>query len=54
MMINIRLNGAYVLLCQVVQGLVVGKLASHCTEMILLRLTVLVFAGVGLGMVRRV
>ncbi|NWT84671.1 S22AI protein, partial [Lanius ludovicianus] len=34
----------------VVQGLVVGKLASHCTEMTLLRLSVLVFAGVGLGM----
>ncbi|KAM4778844.1 solute carrier family 22 member 18 isoform 1-T1 [Cyanocitta cristata] len=34
----------------VVQGLVVGKLARHCTEMTLLRLSVLVFAGVGLGM----
>ncbi|NXI76337.1 S22AI protein, partial [Rhipidura dahli] len=34
----------------VVQGLIVGKLASHCTEMTLLRLSVLVFAGVGLGM----
>ncbi|NXA98484.1 S22AI protein, partial [Melanocharis versteri] len=34
----------------VVQGLVVGKLASHCTEMTLLRLSVFVFAGVGLGM----
>ncbi|NWV09965.1 S22AI protein, partial [Ptilonorhynchus violaceus] len=34
----------------VVQGLLVGKLASHCTEMTLLRLSVFVFAGVGLGM----
>ncbi|NWV29859.1 S22AI protein, partial [Origma solitaria] len=34
----------------VVQGLVVGKLARHCTEMTLLRLSVFVFAGVGLGM----
>ncbi|NXH35443.1 S22AI protein, partial [Myiagra hebetior] len=34
----------------VVQGFVVGKLASHCTEMTLLKLSVLVFAGVGLGM----
>ncbi|NXB63659.1 S22AI protein, partial [Struthidea cinerea] len=34
----------------VVQGLVVGKLASHCTEMTLLRISVFVFAGVGLGM----
>ncbi|NWR51242.1 S22AI protein, partial [Regulus satrapa] len=34
----------------VVQGLVVGKLASHCTEMTLLRLSIFVFAGVGLGM----
>ncbi|NXR57843.1 S22AI protein, partial [Rhadina sibilatrix] len=34
----------------VVQGLVVGKLSSHCTEMTLLRLSVIVFAGVGLGM----
>ncbi|KAL2303529.1 hypothetical protein Nmel_008800 [Mimus melanotis] len=34
----------------VVQGLVVGKLASHCSEMTLLRLSVFVFAGVGLGM----
>ncbi|NXX34830.1 S22AI protein, partial [Nicator chloris] len=34
----------------VVQGLVVGKLSSHCTEMTLLRLSVFVFAGVGLGM----
>ncbi|NXO77545.1 S22AI protein, partial [Sitta europaea] len=34
----------------VVQGLVVGKLAGRCTEMTLLRLSVFVFAGVGLGM----
>ncbi|NWS88014.1 S22AI protein, partial [Toxostoma redivivum] len=34
----------------VVQGLVVGKLANHCSEMTLLRLSVFVFAGVGLGM----
>ncbi|NWZ36032.1 S22AI protein, partial [Brachypodius atriceps] len=34
----------------VVQGLVVGKLSTHCTEMTLLRLSVFVFAGVGLGM----
>ncbi|NXT72521.1 S22AI protein, partial [Chaetops frenatus] len=34
----------------VVQGLVVGKLARHCTEMTLLRLSVVVFASVGLGM----
>ncbi|NXR27375.1 S22AI protein, partial [Cinclus mexicanus] len=34
----------------VVQGLVVGKLASHYTEMTLLRLSVFVFASVGLGM----
>ncbi|NWW07395.1 S22AI protein, partial [Oreocharis arfaki] len=34
----------------VVQGLVVGKLTSHCSEMTLLRLSVFVFAGVGLGM----
>ncbi|NXU45813.1 S22AI protein, partial [Drymodes brunneopygia] len=34
----------------VVQGLVVGKLASHCSEMTLLRLSVFVFAIVGLGM----
>ncbi|XP_009933588.1 solute carrier family 67 member A1 isoform X1 [Opisthocomus hoazin] len=33
-----------------VQGLVVGKLANHCTERTLLRLSVFVFAGVGLGM----
>lgn len=50
----IELNGAYVFLCQVVQGLVVGKLSKHCTELTLLRLSVFVFAGVGLGMVRRV
>ncbi|NWS09479.1 S22AI protein, partial [Motacilla alba] len=34
----------------VVQGLVVGKLASRCSEMTLLRLGVFIFAGVGLGM----
>ncbi|NWQ77328.1 S22AI protein, partial [Columbina picui] len=34
----------------VVQGLVVGKLSKHCTERTLLRLSVFVFAGVGLGM----
>ncbi|XP_051659990.1 solute carrier family 22 member 18 isoform X1 [Manacus candei] len=34
----------------VVQGLVVGKLTNHCTEMTLLKLSVFVFAGVGLGM----
>ncbi|NXC31777.1 S22AI protein, partial [Campylorhamphus procurvoides] len=34
----------------IVQGLVVGKLTKHCTEMTLLRLSVFVFAGVGLGM----
>ncbi|NXK73981.1 S22AI protein, partial [Amazona guildingii] len=34
----------------VVQGLVIGKLTSHCTEMTLLKLSVFVFAGVGLGM----
>ncbi|XP_068050078.1 solute carrier family 22 member 18 isoform X1 [Anomalospiza imberbis] len=34
----------------VVQGLVIEKLASHCSEMTLLRLSVFVFAGVGLGM----
>ncbi|NXK44025.1 S22AI protein, partial [Chauna torquata] len=34
----------------VVQGLVVGKLTNHCTERALLRLSILVFAGVGLGM----
>ncbi|NXW93963.1 S22AI protein, partial [Alopecoenas beccarii] len=34
----------------VVQGLVIGKLTNHCTERTLLRLSVFVFAGVGLGM----
>ncbi|XP_061198444.1 solute carrier family 22 member 18 isoform X2 [Neopsephotus bourkii] len=34
----------------VVQGLVIGKLTSRCTEMTLLKLSVFVFAGVGLGM----
>ncbi|NXK94050.1 S22AI protein, partial [Formicarius rufipectus] len=34
----------------VVQGLVVGRLTNHCTEMTLLRLSVFVFASVGLGM----
>ncbi|KFM13850.1 Solute carrier family 22 member 18, partial [Aptenodytes forsteri] len=34
----------------VVQGLVVGKLTNHCTERTLLRLSVFIFAGVGLGM----
>ncbi|NXE07379.1 S22AI protein, partial [Lophotis ruficrista] len=34
----------------VVQGLVVGKLTNHCTERTLLRLSVFVFAGVGLGL----
>ncbi|NXY87120.1 S22AI protein, partial [Alcedo cyanopectus] len=34
----------------VVQGLVIGKLTSHCTERTLLRLSIFVFAGVGLGM----
>ncbi|XP_068800948.1 solute carrier family 22 member 18 isoform X1 [Struthio camelus] len=34
----------------VVQGLVIGKLTSLCTERTLLRLSVFVFAGVGLGM----
>ncbi|KGL98865.1 Solute carrier family 22 member 18, partial [Charadrius vociferus] len=34
----------------VIQGLVVGKLTKHCTERTLLRLSVFVFAGVGLGM----
>lgn len=46
------LNSAHVLLSQVIQGLVVGKLTKHCTERTLLRLSVFVFAGVGLGMVR--
>uniref|UniRef100_A0A663M5E3 Solute carrier family 22 member 18 n=1 Tax=Athene cunicularia TaxID=194338 RepID=A0A663M5E3_ATHCN len=34
----------------VVQGLVIGKLTKSCTERTLLRLSVFVFAGVGLGM----
>ncbi|NXC73815.1 S22AI protein, partial [Anhinga anhinga] len=34
----------------VVQGLVVGKLTNNCTERTLLRVSVFVFAGVGLGM----
>ncbi|NXO03001.1 S22AI protein, partial [Rhinopomastus cyanomelas] len=34
----------------VVQGLVIGKLSSHCTERTLLRISIIVFAGVGLGM----
>ncbi|XP_065538864.1 solute carrier family 22 member 18 [Lathamus discolor] len=34
----------------VVQGLVIGKLTSRCTEMTLLKLSVFVFSGVGLGM----
>ncbi|CAM9492665.1 unnamed protein product [Bubo scandiacus] len=34
----------------VVQGLVIGKLTNNCTERTLLRLSVFVFAGVGLGM----
>ncbi|XP_015719409.1 solute carrier family 22 member 18-like [Coturnix japonica] len=34
----------------VVQGLVIGKLTSHCTEQTLLRFSILLFAGVGLGM----
>uniref|UniRef100_A0A8C3LSN3 Solute carrier family 22 member 18 n=1 Tax=Chrysolophus pictus TaxID=9089 RepID=A0A8C3LSN3_CHRPC len=34
----------------VVQGLVIEKLTSRCTEQTLLRLSILVFAGVGLGM----
>ncbi|XP_029895684.1 solute carrier family 22 member 18 isoform X3 [Aquila chrysaetos chrysaetos] len=36
----------------VVQGLVTGKLTNHCTERTLLRLSVFIFAGVGLGMAR--
>jgi len=51
-LLHIRLNSARVLPSQLVQGLVVGKLANHCTERTLLRLSVFVFAGVGLGMVR--
>ncbi|KAM6274564.1 solute carrier family 22 member 18 [Porphyrio hochstetteri] len=38
------------ILQMVVQGLVVGKLTNHCTERTLLRLSIFVFAGVGLGM----
>ncbi|NWU60293.1 S22AI protein, partial [Pterocles burchelli] len=34
----------------VIQGLVIGKLTNYCTEMTLLKLSVFVFAGVGLGM----
>uniref|UniRef100_A0A8C8AT03 Organic cation transporter-like protein 2 n=1 Tax=Otus sunia TaxID=257818 RepID=A0A8C8AT03_9STRI len=34
----------------VVQGLVIGRLTNNCTERTLLRLSVFVFAGVGLGM----
>ncbi|NXU53042.1 S22AI protein, partial [Turnix velox] len=34
----------------VVQGLVIGRLTNHCTERTLLRLSIFVFAGVGLGM----
>ncbi|NXW16899.1 S22AI protein, partial [Circaetus pectoralis] len=34
----------------VVQGLVTGKLTNHCTERTLLRLSVFIFASVGLGM----
>ncbi|NXL28331.1 S22AI protein, partial [Glaucidium brasilianum] len=34
----------------VVQGLVIGKLTNSCTERTLLRLSIVVFAGVGLGM----
>ncbi|NWS74836.1 S22AI protein, partial [Crotophaga sulcirostris] len=34
----------------VVQGLVVGRLTDRCTERTLLRLSIAVFAGVGLGM----
>ncbi|KAK2519730.1 solute carrier family 22 member 18 isoform X1 [Columba livia] len=34
----------------VVQGLLVGKLTNYCTERTLLRLSVFIFAGVGLGM----
>ncbi|NXJ95317.1 S22AI protein, partial [Corythaixoides concolor] len=34
----------------IVQGLVIGKLTNYCTERTLLRLSVFVFAGVGLGM----
>ncbi|NWY58719.1 S22AI protein, partial [Chionis minor] len=34
----------------IIQGLVVGKLTKHCTDRTLLRLSIFVFAGVGLGM----
>ncbi|XP_005439189.4 solute carrier family 22 member 18 isoform X1 [Falco cherrug] len=34
----------------VVQCLIIGKLTNHCTEMTLLRLSIFIFAGVGLGM----
>ncbi|NXD76168.1 S22AI protein, partial [Halcyon senegalensis] len=34
----------------VIQGLIIGKLTNHCTERTLLRLSIFVFAGVGLGM----
>ncbi|XP_042691838.1 solute carrier family 22 member 18 isoform X2 [Centrocercus urophasianus] len=34
----------------VVQGLVIGKLTSLCTEQTLLKLSIFIFAGVGLGM----
>ncbi|NWR54440.1 S22AI protein, partial [Bucorvus abyssinicus] len=34
----------------VVQGLVIGKLTNYCTEGTLLRLSIFIFAGVGLGM----
>lgn len=51
-LLYIRFNVAHLLLFQVVQGLVVGKLTSRCTERTLLRLSVFAFAGVGLGMVR--
>lgn len=51
-LLYIRLNVARLLLLQVVQGLLVGKLTNYCTERTLLRLSVFIFAGVGLGMVR--
>ncbi|NXI58878.1 S22AI protein, partial [Chloroceryle aenea] len=34
----------------VIQGLIIGKLTNHCTERTLLRLSIFVFAGVGVGM----
>uniref|UniRef100_A0A8C2TER8 Solute carrier family 22 member 18-like n=1 Tax=Coturnix japonica TaxID=93934 RepID=A0A8C2TER8_COTJA len=43
-------DSAHVFHPQVVQGLVIGKLTSHCTEQTLLRFSILLFAGVGLGM----